>query len=62
MRTRRKREFLDDMRFYYCKQHSKMVADLMKRNDKTTLVVFGGDTLIAIIEHMNATELFILPK
>jgi uncharacterized protein YgbK (DUF1537 family) len=42
----------DDMRHIIADNIGKMVAELMKRNEQTTLVVFGGDTLIAIIEHM----------
>jgi len=30
----------------------KFVAKLVKNNEKTTLVVFGGDTLIAIMQHV----------
>lgn len=42
----------DDMRNIIANNIGKMVAALMRRNEKTTLVVFGGDTLISIIEHM----------
>jgi uncharacterized protein YgbK (DUF1537 family) len=39
----------DDMRHIIADNIGKIVADLMKKNDRTTLVVFGGDTLIALL-------------
>lgn len=42
----------DDMRDIIANNIGEMIAAIMKRNDRTTLVVFGGDTLIAIIERM----------